>query len=279
VTDAIHIQQPLPSFCVQQFHEEGYTSVPTFFSSLEIDAMREELDRFCRDGLIRNVATDDDGETHSKHVHNLQICPIAPKSDFYRSLPFHPLVDGAIGQLIGDPFVFYLDQIFLKPAKTGIGTSWHQDNAYFKVSDPTKGTAMWVALHDANLENGTLHVIPRSYLETYDHGRDPKSDHHIHCPVPEERAVPIELPAGGVAFFNYGTAHSTKANLSDQDRAGLALHFLRTDFIPDHVLDDSKPRRYAHITGPRATGGVEEYGSSIAGTWDNQVDRVLSRAE
>ncbi len=276
VTDTINIGKPLSASCVEQFRDEGYTLIPSFFSVREIEAMRAELDRFCREDLIRNVATDDDGETHSKRMHNLQICPITPRSDFYRSLPYHPRVSAAVGQLIGDPFVFYLDQIFLKPARTGIGTDWHQDNAYFKVADPTKGTAMWVALHDANQGNGTLHVIPRSYLESYAHDRDPRSDHHIHCPVPEERAVSIELPAGGVAFFNYGTAHSTKANLSDLDRAGLALHFLRTDFIPDHVLQSDKPRRYAHVTGPDATGGLSEYGSTIAGTWDDQVNRLLT---
>ena len=275
----IDIQQPLPVSCVEQFRENGYTSTPTFFSPREIDAMRAELDRFCREGLIRNVATDDDGETHTDSVHNLQICPIAPKSDFYRSLPFHPRVVGAIGQLIGNPFVFYLDQIFLKPAKTGIGTDWHQDNAYFKISDPAMGTAMWVALHDATLHNGTLHVIPGSDQESYAHDRDPRSDHHIHCPVPKDRAVAIELPAGGVAFFNYGTAHSTKANLSEAARAGLALHFLRTDFIPDHVLQGSKPRRYAHVTGPDATEGLQEYGTTIAGTWDDEVDRLLTAGD
>ena len=269
---------PLPKDCIDQFRKEGYTSIPAFFSAREIDAMRAELDRFCREGLIRNVATDDDGETNSEEIHNLQICPITPKSDFYRALPQHPKVIAAIGQLIGDPFVFYLDQIFLKPPKTGIGTDWHQDNAYFKIADPTKGTAMWVALHDANIGNGTLHVIPRSDITPYDHDRDPRSDHHIHCPVPEDQAVPIELPAGGVAFFNYGTAHSTKANLSNHERAGLALHFLRTDFIPDHVLE-KESRRYSHITGPEATGGIEEYGTTVAGTWDEQVERVLTSTE
>jgi hypothetical protein len=52
----------------------------------------------------------------------------------------------------------YLSQAFLKPANKGQGTSWHQDNAYFQVSDGTKGTAMWTAIHDATIANGCLHV-------------------------------------------------------------------------------------------------------------------------
>ena len=74
----------------------------------------------------------------------------------------------------------------------------------------------------------TLHLIPGSHRERYEHRRDPDSDHHIRAWPPEERAVPIELEAGGVAFFCYGTAHSTRANTTDRERAGMAFHFLHT---------------------------------------------------
>ena len=39
---------------------------------------------------------------------------------------------------------------------------------------------------------------------------------------PEERAIDVERPAGGVAFF----AHATGPNTTDRERAGVALHFL-----------------------------------------------------
>ena len=49
-------------------------------------------------------------------------------------------------------------------------------------------------------------IVPDMFTrrEIYAHDRDPNSDHHIHCTVPEERAIPIELPAGGAVFFNFG---------------------------------------------------------------------------
>jgi phytanoyl-CoA hydroxylase len=264
---------PLPNACVEQFRRDGFTSVDTFFSLREIDAMRIELERLKTEDLLRNVATEGDGETHSETNQNLQICPLTPKSPFYRALAFHPKVVSSIQCLIGDPFVFYLDQIFLKPGRVGKGTNWHQDNAYFKVGDPTKGTAMWVALHDATLENGTIHVVPGSHWTPFDHNRDAESDHHIRCSVPEDDAVAIELPAGGVAFFNFGVAHSTRANQTDSERAGLALHFLRSDFIPEAGYTT-----YAHITGPNASGGKKEYGEKISGTWENQVDHRRPQA-
>ncbi len=255
---------------IAQFQEEGYTAVPAFFEPREVRAMLAELERFKREGMLRNVATDGDGKTHSDRTQNLQICPISPRSVFYRALPFHPRIVGAVGDLIGEPFVFYLDQIFLKPGGHGIGTSWHQDNAYFKVGDPTKGVGMWTALHEATTINGTLHVIPGSHREAYAHGRDPNSDHHISCDAPEARAVPVELPAGGCVFFNFGIAHCTRANRTDRERAGMALHFLRTDHIPEGK------RTRVHLTGPETSGGLNEYGVKVEGTWGQEVDSVLS---
>lgn len=263
--------QPLSDAQVAQFQHEGYTVEPQFFNAEEVAALVAELERFKREGLGRNVATDGDGKTHSTTKINYQIIPLNDKSTLLRALPYHPKVAGAISQLIGDPFIRHLDQIFLKPARTGAGTDWHTDNAYFKISDPTKGTAMWIALHAATLANGTLHVIPRSYLETFAHERDLGSDHHIHMRADETRAVALEVPAGGVIFFNYGTAHATKANNTDKERAGLAFHFLRTDFIPN--LNRFKP---IHVTGPEASGGLNEYGVPVAGTWAEEVRKTLA---
>jgi ectoine hydroxylase-related dioxygenase (phytanoyl-CoA dioxygenase family) len=91
------------------------------------------------------------------------------------------------------------------------------------------GTAMWIAVSDATLANGTLQVIPDALRTAFEHGRDPFSDHRIRCYPSEEHAVHLELPAGGVAFFCYGTPHATGANTTDRERAQAAIHVLRAD--------------------------------------------------
>lgn len=262
---------PVTAPQLAQFRDEGYTVFPTFFDADELAAMLAELERFKREGLGRNVATDGDGKTHSTTKINYQIIPLNNKSTLFRAFPFTPKVIDVVGQLIGMPFVRQLDQIFLKPGRTGAGTSWHTDNAYFQISDTTKGTGMWIALHDANLANGTLHVIPRSYRESFAHERDLGSDHHITFDADDSRAVPIILPAGGAVFFNYGTGHGTKANNTDHERAGLAFHFLNTDYVASGRLTDGA----VHITGPQATGGQREYGISVAGTWQDEVRKLV----
>jgi ectoine hydroxylase-related dioxygenase (phytanoyl-CoA dioxygenase family) len=252
---------------VQHFQDYGYTTAESFFEADEIQAMLTELERFKREGLGHNVVTEGDGLTPSSTRVNYQVIPLHDKSSLFRALPFADKVITAISQLIGHPVVRHLDQLFLKPARSGEGTAWHQDNAYFKIADPTKATAMWIALHEATLENGTLHVIPNSHREAFEHSRDLNSDHHIHIEVDESRAVPLVLPAGGVAFFNYGTAHATKRNNSDRERAGVAYHFFNYDHregvhISDHLV---------HLSGVNASGGEREYGQRIAGSWHDVV--------
>jgi phytanoyl-CoA hydroxylase len=259
---------------IEQFRTEGYLAVPEFWTAEEISAMRRELDRLKEAGLLRNVATDGDGKTHSQTKANLQLCPMAPHSTFFRAMPFAPKVVEAVAQLIGDPVLLHLDQVFLKPGQHGAGTNWHQDNAYFKIGNPLKGTALWTAVHDATLANGTMRVIPRAFADDLPHDRDPDSDHHIRCWPDESKAVPVELPAGGVVFFCYGTPHATGANRTDRERAGVALHFI-------NGAENGEARggfplgTRPSLTGPDATGGEREYGTRIAGTWEHEVARTL----
>lgn len=267
---------PLTAAHVRQFATEGFCIVPDFFGAREVAGFRAELDRFQREGMLRNVATEGDGKTHSSTVANLQICPLTGRSTFYRSLKYAPNVVDAVSRLIGDPVWFKLDQIFLKPGRHGAGTSWHQDNAYFNQPKPEMGTGMWVALHDANEANGTMRVIPRSHLRAAPHVRDPGSDHHIFAPdVDESQAVLVEVPAGGTLFFNWGILHCTKGNRTEKPRAGLALHFYNGDHGRPDLIHDGQ---VARITGPGASGGVTEYGVRVEGTFERELERVLAEA-
>ncbi len=256
---------------VAQFHQEGYTAVPEFFDAREVAAMQAEVERWKAEGLLHNVRTEGDGATHSRTKQNLQICPLYKQSPLFRAMPFEPKVVDAVAALIGEDFILHLDQTFLKPARTGSGTNWHQDNAYFRIADPRGGTAMWIAVHDATVANGTIRVIPRMWDQALEHQRDPESDHHIRCWPDESQAVPIELPAGGVAFFAYGTPHATGPNATDRDRAGVAFHFMRRE-----MAETGKGNRPigTELRGEKCTGGLAEYGEVVAGTWPKLVDKM-----
>lgn len=263
---------------VARFRRDGWCLVSPFFDAREVRALAAEVARFRRQGLLRNVRTDGDGQTHSESRANLQLIPLYDKSDLIRALPFAPKVAATVSRLIGDPFLLHLDQLFLKPGRTGTGTHWHQDNAYFKIDDPLKGTAMWVAVHDATLANGTLRLIPGSHRHSYAHERDPYSDHHIHCSPPENEAVAVEVAAGGAVFFCYGMAHSTGDNATDEERAGMALHFLHGDYASADLVEAGRTHR-PWITGPEATGGLREYGVDLGSrAFEDEVGKLETAA-
>lgn len=258
---------PFTSSHAATYHDRGWVTVPDFFDPMEVEAMRGELERLLAEGRLRNVATDGDGRTTSTTHANLQICPLSPVSPFFRALPYAAKVREAVSALVGEPVTFWLDQIFCKPGGHGAGTGWHQDNAYFKADRPLLGVGMWTALHEATIANGTMHIIPRTGL-VLPHERDGGSDHHIRCEVDESQAIAIELPAGGSLFFAYDIPHCTRANTTDQPRAGLALHFAHAS--QQAYTDNHRYRNAPVITGPGADDGTATWGERLIGTWEER---------
>ncbi len=169
----------------------------------------------------------------------------------------------------------------------GSATSWHQDNYYFEVSDPARGTGMWTAVHEATVANGTIHMVPRSFRALLPHARDLESDHDRRCYPPEADAVPIELPAGGVVFFNLAVPHATGPNATGGQRAGVAWHFLNEAHVsPELAIARPHPTRgfptFAQpgqeggpfVAGSKYTAGEREYGCNMEDALAGEIERL-----
>ena len=272
---------------VAHFRREGYVAVPNLFGAAEVAVLRGGLAELKEAGVFTNVAND--GRTTSKTKENLQICPLSYHHRFFASFVFHPRVREAVPQLVGDPAYKFLDQIFLKPPRVGTGTNWHQDNAYFDFTNPMVGTAMWIAIHDATVANGTIRFIPRAFDCLMPHHRDPDSDHHTRChPPDEDEAVAVELEAGGAVFFCFGTPHSTTANNTDRERAGLAYHFTTVRNQRRELLSLHQPTQHQHLktygeagkahgpilSGPDYSAGGREYGCDMEAALAAETERL-----
>lgn len=266
---------------LHHFETEGFVVIPDYFSAAEVLALQAELVQLQANGKLHNVATNGDGKTESTEVFNLQICPIGlTNSRLIASLPWRQGMPETISTLLHGDSVQHLDQIFLKPPKHGAGTNWHTDNAYFQAADPRYGVGMWIAVHDASRANGTMRFIPRSHLRTWPHERDGGSNHHITCAkeIDASQEVLVEVPAGGVAFFNYGVAHSTGPNLTAKERAGLALHFMLGSHVAleDGAFKDVPSNRWRWLSGSQCDGGKTYHGEDLRGAWQAEVTRLSS---
>ncbi len=115
-------------------------------------------------------------------------------------------------------------------AHSGVGlTTWHQDTvAVLPEADDTNQLTVWVAVTDANENNGCLVSIPGSHREGA----------HQHVPgiIPREPTVPaaiidgregVVLPVkrGGVVIFDKNNIHCSLPNRSNQLRWSVDIRY------------------------------------------------------
>ncbi len=83
----------------------------------------------------------------------------------------------------------------------------------------------WIAVDDATLENGCMHVLPGQ------HRRGPLRHHHTSdCEIVSDRidrtlAVPVPLAAGGIMLFSAMLPHQTPPNLTASRRRALQFQY------------------------------------------------------
>lgn len=219
---------------------------------------------------MRNVPPARDRKIDSGERLNLQLFPLCPHSPFFRMLAAQPFATAAVTALIGAPLLLETSAIFWEPARRGTGTSWHTDNNYFELDDPLAGTAMWTPIHDATTANGTLRVIPNAFSEQWPRKRDADRSDHGNTDVGDREVVYAELPAGGVAFFCYGTPHATADNTSDRPRAAIAFHYTNAS-----RTDPSKHRKAGLASGDAVSAPTSDPGEWDEGAFARMVDRLL----
>jgi phytanoyl-CoA hydroxylase len=121
--------------------------------------------------------------------------------------------------------------IFKQP---GIGgeVRWHQDATYLQTSPPSV-VGLWVAVEDANRENGCLWVQPGGHRaplrEIYevDH-QSGRGTLRTLDPTPWPQlgeAVPVEVSAGSLVAFSDHLPHYSSANRSQRSRHAFTMHF------------------------------------------------------
>lgn len=160
----------------------------------------------------------------------------------YFTLMSNPKILDAVESLIG-PEIFANPVYNVRPKVPRIAAGavpWHQDKSYWPDANSNPVITVWISFVDATLQNGCLHVIPRTqkekvltyHSETYSGTSytelDPK---HLKL-LDEGRAVALPIKAGTAILFNDRLVHCSTANNSDHVRWSVDLRYQPTDQDP-----------------------------------------------
>ncbi len=147
----------------------------------------------------------------------------------FRNLAANSKLLAMVEQLIGPGPRAFFSQIFFKAPGGGGPKPVHQDNYYFGPNDPESMITVWIALDDADEDNGCLYYGEGTNRgEIIDHTA-PEGE-PFNLLIPEEVAKAFEMtPApvrrGGISFHHGNTLHQSADNHSDRWRRACAIHY------------------------------------------------------
>jgi ectoine hydroxylase-related dioxygenase (phytanoyl-CoA dioxygenase family) len=217
---------------VATFQRDGYVVLGPILTAETLATLRDAYDRIFhateKPASYRNLGEQTDG-SHSKGA-VLQIINMCDLDDAFQQMLHRPDLLDIAETLIGSPNIsLYHDQALYKPALHGDIVPWHQDNGYWKLT-PATAVSFWVALDDADEENGCMWTIPGSHLAG-EAGHQSAGQYvaQLKADAEESLAVAVPLPAGSAMAHHCRTLHSTKLNLSPRQRRAWVIHYMQSD--------------------------------------------------
>lgn len=207
-----------------QYNRDGFLVIEDAFDAEtirrlteEIDPIEKEFETLLRDSFDGKlfIARADEITFTTHLVTRSERAKAFTKSAFFADLCF---------DLLGEDVRLYWDQaVYKKPDNPKI-FPWHQDNGYTYV-EPQQYLTCWVALTDADEENGCPLVVPGLHRGgTLSHRLTDLGYECLNKNPKESVAVPVR--AGGVVVFSSLTPHKTGPNLtSDRLRKTYIVQF------------------------------------------------------
>ena len=209
---------------VEEYETEGFTCPVPVLSTAEVREARAAIEAF----EAKTGRTFDYPEKSKSYL----------LFDWAEKLIRHPAVLDAVEDLIGPDIMVYHTTMWIKDSGTPQYIAWHQDGTYFYL-DPQVHVTAWVALSDASVEAGCMHVLPGSHLDgQHDHADDTSPDNlilrgqAIFGKFEGEKGTPMPLKAGEMSLHHTRLVHCSHPNNAPDRRMGFGI-----SYIPAHVRD------------------------------------------
>ncbi|KAG8554765.1 hypothetical protein GDO81_003886 [Engystomops pustulosus] len=178
---------------------------------------------------------------HALHAHN----------PLYKRMTHSPKIQ-EVGQRLGlvKPVIVQSMYIFKQPNIGGEVTP-HQDATFLHTEPLGRILGFWIAVEDANEENGCLWFIPGSHRDGISRRmlRTPPGSIPCTAFIGEERSynddqfVPAPVPKGGLVLIHGEVVHKSDLNTSPNSRHAYSFHVMeshKTSWNPENWLQPSQ---------------------------------------
>lgn len=166
---------------------------------------------------------------------------LATKRDLVRKLMYYidhdqrlhamahaPQVIAVMERLLGGPVSVFADQALLKPPGIGREKPWHQDLAYFDLRPEARVVGLWIALDDADVDNGCMHLVSDSHHRGRQVHFNRRDFQLCDTELAGDRITAAPLTAGSALLFDGLLWHGTPRNDSNRRRWALQFHYALT---------------------------------------------------
>ncbi len=208
--------------------ENGFVKVHELLSFNELEELRVIYDQLLKDKentihLRSDLAGQSDFKTHGIE----RITQIMLPSQVIKELSKHMAYKKALDHaqlLLGHDIELDFDMLINKAPYTNTETPWHQDAAYWIDLPDKRAVSCWIALDDANENNGCMWFLPSENKQILEHFPLPNGG-ALYCTPNTSNAIPVPLKAGGCTFHDGYTLHFSKGNTTENQRRALILNF------------------------------------------------------
>jgi len=208
------------------YRTEGYLVLQSLFSSAEVAALADDVERVGRErrDLIdaNNMRVRFQAHTQTGEALMEVFDPIADLSPTASKVANDRRILDRLHDLYGEPACLFKEKLIWKPPRA-IGATLHQDWISWP-NFPKSFLTVLLAIDPFDDASGATQVYPRIHTQGYLSSED--GQHH----TLEDRKFPVEpvmlnLAPGDVAIFSCFTPHSSKPNHSARSRRGYFLSY------------------------------------------------------
>jgi ectoine hydroxylase-related dioxygenase (phytanoyl-CoA dioxygenase family) len=239
-TPAGVFRSPLGPDADRFYDENGFLVLEDALAPSELEELRMEATAICRGDrgelpgheAARPDEPDEDVLRRYLCIHFPHKC-----SSIMEKYLAHPAMVEALTTVIGPNVKCMQSMLFIKAAGKP-GQAWHQDEIYIPTRDRSL-TGGWIAMDDATVENGCLWVIPGSHKQGVLYFQEWHGDPRFDCafearrfPYSNDEAVPVEVKAGSIVFFNGYLLHRSLPNYASAGyRRCLVNHYMSAESL------------------------------------------------